>query len=69
MLFRSITCGGKKLVIYPDGGFANGWHIASNNSHAISYKDYDENNTSTEDNIKIKLNQDIKFDVSIEDAK
>ena len=65
----SITCGGKKLVIYPDGGFANGWHIASNNSHAISYKDYDENNTSTEDNIKIKLNQDIKFDVSIEDAK
>lgn len=64
----SITCGGKKLVIYPDGGFANGWHIASNNSHAVSYKYYDENNTTTDDNITIKLNQDIKFDVNVENC-
>ena len=60
----SFECDGKKLSIYPDGGFANGWNIEKNRT--INRKFYQVDNTDTTDNIGIYRNQDIKFDVTIE---
>ena len=59
----SISCGGKRLSIYPDGGFINGWIIARNGN--IRY--YQPEDTTTEDDILIARVEDIKFDVCLED--
>lgn len=66
----SITCGNKKLTIYPDGGFANGWYLAEKSQRALDERKnyYNQNDTTTEDNITIKLGEDIKFDVILEDC-
>ena len=65
----SISCGGKKLSIYPDGGFANGWHLADKFARARDehHGFYSQENTTTRDNISVRLGEDIKFDVSMED--
>ena len=65
----SISCGGKKLVIYPDGGFANGWQPVKKYDRPVDERDkcYTKCGTTTQDNISIQLSKDIKFDVTIED--
>jgi hypothetical protein len=60
----TIQCGEKRLSIYPDGGFANGWRIAPQSGS--NRKFYTNENTDTNDNIALTRVQDIKFDVAIE---
>ena len=62
----TITCGGKKLCIYPDGGFLNGWKITSQTG--ATRKFYTNDTTDTNDNITLARIQDIKFDVIIEEV-
>ena len=58
----SISCGGKKLSIYPDGGFINEWNISSNNERL-------EANYLTPDvNINIYRDKEIKFDIAVVDC-
>lgn len=61
----TIECGGKKLNIYPDGGFINGWTILSK-SKSLSSKFYTNANTDTSDIIDLRRVQDVKFDVDVE---
>lgn len=61
----TIQCGDKKLCIYPDGGFLNGWKITS--QAGANRKFYTNDTTDTTDNITLVRTQDIKFDVTIED--
>ncbi len=63
----TIRCADKELCIYPDGGFANGWRI-SQNALATAHKFYRNDNTDTSDDIALTRVQDIKFDITIEDA-
>lgn len=60
-----FECAGKKLCIYPDGGFMNGWFIynAPNTPHHI----YDLSTITYDTEIRICRNQDIKYDVTIEE--
>lgn len=60
----SLECAGKRLSIYPDGGFMNGWMIY-NGPGARRY--YDETSISHKTDVDICRNQDIKFDVTIEE--
>jgi hypothetical protein len=60
----SITCGSKTLHIYPDGGFINGWYLNRGGNNRY----YEVEDTNTTDNISIVRNEEIKFDVCIEDA-
>ena len=60
----SIECNGKRLSIYPDGGFINGWSLRTPCS-----KRYELENTDTDDNIPLRLTQDIKYDVAVEDVQ
>ena len=58
----SISCGDKKLSIYPDGGFINEWNISSNNERL-------EANYLTPDvNINIYRDKEIKFDIAVVDC-
>ena len=59
----SITCGNKKLSIYPDGGFINEWNIGKQPNHAY----FDVSTTTHDTKIYLYRNKDIKFDVTIED--
>ena len=61
----SIECGGKRLSIYPDGGFMDGWIIDSD----ANSKKYYNDNTTTKDTIWLIRTQDIKYDVSIKDIE
>ena len=62
----SMECAGKRLSIYPDGGFTNGWNILKD--WTINTKRYTIDNTDTEDVITLKRSQDIKYDVTLEDV-
>lgn len=61
----SIVCGKKKLSIFPDGGFMDGWIV---DSDANSRK-YFNDNTTTRDTVWLVRTQDIKYDVAIEDVE
>ena len=58
----SITCGTRQLVLYPDGGFANGWLFDSQNN--ITGEKFYRDNTTIQDNIPIKLKETIKIGIS-----
>ena len=60
----TFECAGKKLCIYPDGGFMNGWFIYNAPGER---KMYDLSTITYDTEIDICRNQDIKFDVTIED--
>lgn len=61
----NMECGGKRLSIFPDGGFANGWDILRDRS--VNKKHYHIDDTDTRDVIVLKRRNDIKFDVALED--
>ena len=62
----SFDCAGKRLSIYPDGGFMNEWMIYNAPG---DYKYYDISTITHDTEISIYRNQDIKFDVTIEDIQ
>ena len=62
----SFECAGKKLSIYPDGGFMNGWYIY--NKPGV-YKQYDLSYIMYNTEIDLFINDDIKFEVNIEDIE
>ena len=64
----SIKCDSKTLHIYPDGGFANGWHwdkYACNESNPREI--YTQEDTKIIDNIPVYLGEDIKIGFAITD--
>jgi hypothetical protein len=61
----TLECGNKRLSIYPDGGFANGWSILRDWS--VNTKRYTVDNTDTNDIITLKRITDIKFDICLEE--
>ena len=61
----TLGCAGKKLCIYPDGGFMNGWLIY--NTPGESRKEYDLSTLTYDTEVNIFRNQEIKFDITIED--
>lgn len=56
---------GKKLCIYPDGGFMNGWFIY--NDPKKSRHIYELSTITYDTEIYLLRNQDIKFDITIEE--
>lgn len=65
----SFTCGNKRLSIYPDGGFLNGWKYAKRDDNkGINTKYFRRDNADTTDNIYLVRQEDIKFDITIEDC-
>ena len=62
----SLECAGKKLSIYPDGGFMNGWMIYNEPGEPRHFYGLDQITIDTK--INLVRNQDIKFDVVIEDC-
>ena len=56
---------GKRLSIYPDGGLLNGWGLG----RLKPGERYDYYDTTTDDNIPLQRQSDIKFEVHIEDIK
>ena len=58
----SFKCGNMRLVIYPDGGLANGWYI---DTVSASMR-YTPENTDTNTVIPLRREQVIKFDVDLE---
>lgn len=60
----SFECAGKKLSIYPDGGFMNGWYIYNKPGE---YKLYDLTEIMYDTEVNLVRNDEIKFDVTIED--
>lgn len=61
-----MECAGKRLCIYPDGGFANGWDLLRD--WTVNSKRFTIENTDTRDVIVLKRRQDIKFDISLQDC-
>lgn len=61
----NLECNGKRLSIYPDGGLLNGWGLDYDNRK----KYYDIDNTSYDDHIPMIRQQEIKYEVHIEDIK
>lgn len=59
----SFECAGKKLSIYPDGGFMNGWYIYNKPGE---FKQYDLSYITYDTEINLFRNDEIKFDVNIE---
>lgn len=59
----SLVCAGKRLSIYPDGGFMNGWYIY-NKPH--EHKQYDLSKITYDTEIDLFRNDEIKFDVTVE---
>jgi hypothetical protein len=64
----TLECSGKRLCIYPDGGFINGWMIynAPEDKH---HTYYDISTITYDTEIDLCRNQEIKYDVCIEDVK
>ena len=61
----SFECAGKTLSIYPDGGFINGWLIYNRPGRR---HEYDMATIIHDTEVNICRNQDIKYDVTIEDV-
>jgi len=61
----SFECAGKRLSIYPDGGLMNGWSIYNVPGE---YHRYDLSTITHDTEIDLCRNQEIKFDVTIEDC-
>ena len=61
-----MECAGKRLYIYPDGGFANGWDLLRD--WTVNSKRFTIENTDTRDVIVLKRRQNIKFDISLQDC-
>ena len=61
-----MECAGKRLCIYPDGGFANGWDMLRD--WTVNSKRFTIENTDTRDIIVLKRRQNIKFDISLQDC-
>ena len=61
----SITCGNKKLSIYPDGGFINEWNI----TRQPNGERFEVETITYDTKIYLYRNKDIKFDIAIEDTK
>lgn len=59
----SFECAGKRLSIYPDGGLMNGWSIYNAPGE---YHRYDISTITHDTEIDLYRNQEIKFDVTIE---
>ena len=55
---------GKRLSIYPDGGLLNGWKLGK-----LDGKYFDYYSTTTDDDIPLQRQSDIKYEVHIEDIK
>ena len=62
----TMECAGKRLSIYPDGGFANGWDMLRD--WTVNSKRFTIENTDTRDVIVLKRRQNIKFDISLQDC-
>lgn len=62
----TIECAGKRLCIYPDGGFMNGWFIY--NAPGKPRHEYDLSKLTYDTEIQIYRNKEIKFDVAIENC-
>jgi DEAD/DEAH box helicase domain-containing protein len=62
----SFECVGKKLSIYPDGGFMNGWFIYNEPGRHVHH---DLETITYGEEVDLFRNVDIKFDVTIEDKK
>ncbi|MCF0184914.1 MAG: DEAD/DEAH box helicase [Bacteroidaceae bacterium] len=62
----SLECAGKRLSIYPDGGLMNGWSIYNDPGH---FQRYDTATITHDTEISLSRNQEIKFDVIIEDVE
>ena len=60
----SIECAGKKLSIYPDGGFMNGWYLYNAPDQPRNY--YSLAQITVDADIMVSRNQNIKFDVIME---
>ena len=60
----TITCGKKRLSIYPDGGFINEWNIG----RQPNGERFDVETITHDTNIHLFRNKDIKFDIIIEDC-
>ena len=60
----SFDCAGKRLSIYPDGGLMNGWSIYNAPGQ---FHRYDTATITHDTEIDLHRNQEIKFDVTIED--
>jgi hypothetical protein len=60
----SFECAGKRLSIYPDGGLMNGWSIYNAPGQ---FHRYDTATITHDTEIDLQRNQDIKFDVTVED--
>ena len=61
----SFECAGKRLSIYPDGGLMNGWSIYNAPGE---FHRYDTATITHDTDIDLSRNQEIKFDVIIEDC-
>lgn len=63
--WRELTfeCAGKRLSIYPDGGFMNGWSIYNAPGQ---YRRYDILQITHDTIIDLYRNQEIKYDVTLE---
>ncbi len=61
-----MECAGKRLSIYPDGGFANGWDLLRDKT--LNSKRFSIENTDTRDVMVLKRRQNIKFDISLQDC-
>jgi hypothetical protein len=62
----TIECGDKRLSIYPDGGFLNGWVFKKNTENHVRSKFYTNDNTDATDDITLRREHDIKYDITIE---
>lgn len=61
----SFECTGKRLCIYPDGGFLNEWSI-DNSPGKRHY--HDLGNITYDEKINICRSQEVKYDVTLEDC-
>ncbi len=56
------------MSIYPDGGFLNGWVFKKNTENHVRSKFYTNDNTDTTDDITLRREHDIKYDITIENC-
>mgnify|MGYP004450845861 FL=1 len=61
-----LECGGKRLSIYPDGGFLNGWSFYK--EPGVRTKFYDADSIEITDIIDLVRNADIKYDINMTDC-
>lgn len=60
----TMECAGKRLYIYPDGGFLNGWFMYNTPTNR-QFRDL--NNIKYNAEVELTRTQEIKYDVTIED--